>query len=697
MRKIGGSLVALWLVCLFFLATWAIAASHEGIATSPGFEQIPKEELPRPSTLSTGCDTAPSLFWKGKFASQKEDAYRYYMEAIDLCPGFIRPYELVGDYFRKEGKPEKAIEFFTKAAELGSVNYKLYYLLASLFYQKGDLDMAHRYLNKSLGIRSDYPKALALKAKVERATDTTGPQIKLYEPSTPHGIKVSFKNEIMTVRGVASDKSGVAWLKINNQEALLEKDGRFLIDIPLNVGLNNMEIEAADKAGNRSTLSLTVKRETAPKIVAALSAEEKKAQMERKKRMAAEKERREKIEAELAEQKEMETKIARQKELEAQQAKQKAEEAERVRRKEIETKIAREKKQKEELARQKAAKAERARLEALEAERIRQEKLEAAQARKKSEEARLAKMKAEEAERTRRKTLATIKARKEKLMAALAKTKTLEAELTKQAAAAMGPIDTGRPGTARQFYRKSFAVVVGINEYEKWPVLEFGVADAKAVKARLEKEGFDDITVILGREATQRRILTALYDYLPKKVQRDDRVVFYFAGHGQTHDLPNGGKEGYIIPVDAGVDNYTSTGISMDQIRGLSSRIAAKHILYIMDSCYSGLGFSRGMITVSPELEGYLRKISSMRVVQIITAGGKGEQVQEKEGHGLFTTYFLHALGGEADFNKDNVVTGTELGAYLRPAVSNASNQAQTPLYGRLEGEGEFLFFIGKK
>jgi hypothetical protein len=35
-----------------------------------------------------------------------------------------------------------------------------------------------------------------------------------------------------------------------------------------------------------------------------------------------------------------------------------------------------------------------------------------------------------------------------------------------------------------------------------------------------------------------------------------------------------------------------------------------------------------------------------------------------------------------------------ELGAYLRPAVSNASGQEQTPLYGRLEGKGEFLFFV---
>jgi hypothetical protein len=43
------------------------------------------------------------------------------------------------------------------------------------------------------------------------------------------------------------------------------------------------------------------------------------------------------------------------------------------------------------------------------------------------------------------------------------------------------------------------------------------------------------------------------------------------------------------------------------------------------------------------------------------------------------------------------VVTGTELGAYLRPTVSNASRQAQTPLFGRLEGEGEFLFFVKKE
>jgi hypothetical protein len=114
-----------------------------------------------------------------------------------------------------------------------------------------------------------------------------------------------------------------------------------------------------------------------------------------------------------------------------------------------------------------------------------------------------------------------------------------------------------------------------------------------------------------------------------------------------------------------------------------------------VDSCYSGLSLTRSL-GISPQLSDYVRKVGSMRVVQIITAGGQGEQVQESEGHGLFTMHFLKALDGAADIDKDNVVTGTELGAYLRPAVSNASRQAQTPLYGRLEGEGEFLFFVQK-
>lgn len=238
-------------------------------------------------------------------------------------------------------------------------------------------------------------------------------------------------------------------------------------------------------------------------------------------------------------------------------------------------------------------------------------------------------------------------------------------------------------------------MVIGIDAYQHWPALEFAVADARAVIRKFEQTQFDEIYPLLNQEATRARILTTLFHELPQKVGPKDRIAFYFAGHGQTEELTDGGKRGHIIPVDAEMKNYIKTGISMDLIKRLARNIPAKHMIFVMDCCYSGLGLNRSA-GVSADISDYIRKIASMRVVQIITAGGKGEQVQEKDGHGLFTSHFLKALDGGADYNKDNIVTGTELGAYLRPTVSNASNQAQTPLYGRLEGEGEFLFYVGR-
>jgi hypothetical protein len=472
--------------------------------------------------LSGGCDTAMHLFWKGRLEPDKDLARRYFQAAIEMCPGYIRPYELVGNSYRKENQNDTAIAYFAEAAELGTRNHKLYYLLASLLYHKGDLDEAGRNIKKSLSIRGDYPRAQKLNREIEKASDNEGPKIILYEPSIQRGIKIVETKENLTVRGIATDKSGVAWVKINQKETSLDGHGNFLKDIPIQLGSNTIRVEAADSLGNRAHISIDIEGE---KYI-------------------------------------------------------------------------------------------------------------------------------------------------------------------------LPPLIRVDSATQRQaLYGKSFAVVIGINKYEKWPGLEFAVADAKAVKNTLQKTGFDDITVIMDQKATQRRILTELFHKLPQKVGRNDRVLFYFAGHGQTEDLPHGGKRGYIIPVDAEADTYASSAISMEQIRSLSIRIVAKHIFYAMDCCYSGLGLNRSA-GVWPGISDYLRKVSAMRVVQIVTAGGKGEQVQEREGHGLFTSFFIEGIEGKADINKDNVVTGTELGAYLRPTVSNASRQTQTPLFGRLEGEGEFLFFV---
>ena len=104
-----------------------------------------------------------------------------------------------------------------------------------------------------------------------------------------------------------------------------------------------------------------------------------------------------------------------------------------------------------------------------------------------------------------------------------------------------------------------------------------------------------------------------------------------------------------------------------------------------------------GKLTMKFEPEGggaFIEKITSLRAVQMITAGSEGEQALESGGQGLFTRYFLRALEGEADFDHDGFVTASEIGTYVRPQVTMASRRRQTPQFGTLEGSGEVAFGV---
>src|SRR5205085_11571188 len=148
-------------------------------------------------------------------------------------------------------------------------------------------------------------------------------------------------------------------------------------------------------------------------------------------------------------------------------------------------------------------------------------------------------------------------------------------------------------------YRDSWAVIIGVNEYQNWPKLRYAVNDANAIEEVLtSKFGFqrDHIRKLINGDATRQRILQVLGDEFSdsRKVQREDRVFFFFAGHGATRTLGDGRQIGFIVPVDADRENYYSTAISMTQLRDAADLIPARHIYFVMDSCYSGLALSRG-------------------------------------------------------------------------------------------------------
>ncbi len=245
-------------------------------------------------------------------------------------------------------------------------------------------------------------------------------------------------------------------------------------------------------------------------------------------------------------------------------------------------------------------------------------------------------------------------------------------------------------------YSESYALVVGINKYSLWPQLEYATKDALEIAYLLKEQGFQ-VETLLDSKATKASIWQHLENY-KKKAKLNSRIVFYFAGHGQTEDMPSGGEQGYIVPVNADLYDWDSTMLSMKDINGLVQNYKSKHILLVFDSCYSGLGLTRGIRVAKKSQEsGYIQKMHQLDSIQVLTAGGRAEQAIEAEGHGLFTDHLLAALSGVADINTDGFTTGTEIYATIRPSVTRKSFNRQTPQFGYLRGEGDMIFSTSSK
>ena len=183
----------------------------------------------------------------------------------------------------------------------------------------------------------------------------------------------------------------------------------------------------------------------------------------------------------------------------------------------------------------------------------------------------------------------------------------------------------------KEIYAESWALIIGINEYQNVDPLSFAVDDAVAVNNILiEKYGFDEdkILLITDEEATKDNIMKGFQKILLGAKEKD-RIVVFYAGHGATYPLPNGGDMGYLIPVDGNLDNLYLSSIPMKSVYDIAEMSYAKHIMYLVDACYGGLTLNtRGLKKdQTPE---YLKKMTRERGRQVITAGGKDEQVIEK-------------------------------------------------------------------
>jgi len=253
---------------------------------------------------------------------------------------------------------------------------------------------------------------------------------------------------------------------------------------------------------------------------------------------------------------------------------------------------------------------------------------------------------------------------------------------------------------------RSLVAVIGINEYAHWQKLKNAVQDAIGLQQTLiDKLGFSAlIPPLINEAATKVAIISLIEDQFREELKEDDNLVLFFAGHGHTRvDNVGGtvvGETGFIVPVEGrGPKEVWSDYIQIDQLLQSISRLPARHILVILDSCHSGFALGEAMRSFRDAVR-YEKDLSSRISRKVITSARREQLALDGgpiPGHSLFTGTLVDGFNwGKADLDGNGLITSSELGLFIQQQVGQASESRQTPDFGsfHLDDRGEMVISL---
>lgn len=139
-------------------------------------------------------------------------------------------------------------------------------------------------------------------------------------------------------------------------------------------------------------------------------------------------------------------------------------------------------------------------------------------------------------------------------------------------------------------------LAIGIAEYDD-PDLRLPVAcrhDATAMMAALQARHADlQVTPLLDGDASKANIKAAV-EAMTAQAGADDRVIFYYSGHGARQFLGNSEEgdltEEYYVPADARSEKGLDAWIRDDELHAWLTPLTeqVREVVMILDSCHSG-------------------------------------------------------------------------------------------------------------
>jgi len=239
-----------------------------------------------------------------------------------------------------------------------------------------------------------------------------------------------------------------------------------------------------------------------------------------------------------------------------------------------------------------------------------------------------------------------------------------------------------------------YALIIGNDHYKSMPNLDTPINDAQAVERTL-KERYGFKTRLLA-DATRVEILSAINDF-KNSLKATDNLLIYYAGHGE---LDQKNLRGYWLPIDARRDD-TTEWISDQQITDQIGLMAARHVLIVADSCYSGVMTRSSGVRLSSKTgvdDAEVKRLMALYKLPSRTVLSSGADKPVLDGGGGSNSIFARALVDILNRN-DGILEGSALYNQIFLPVKQAAAKFkidQSPRYEGLPDAGhmnsDFLF-----
>jgi hypothetical protein len=250
------------------------------------------------------------------------------------------------------------------------------------------------------------------------------------------------------------------------------------------------------------------------------------------------------------------------------------------------------------------------------------------------------------------------------------------------------------PGSARPIGTMR-AIVVGVDQYTDpdLPTLDLAKVDAGHFEQALQKKKAQlarntDITLLLDRDATPRRVLDAV-QAAARATTPEDLLLLYFAGHGlDGRGQISGGLA--LATTETRLTDLRSTALLWSDLADALALAAGKVVVFL-DACHAGLSGNRALATNDDLTAALLTRTGAPMVV---LAGSKGRQSTEENsavGGGIFTTAMVAVIDDSQ--RKNGLIDLSDFYATVRAQVMEATDGRQTPWLARNLLVGEMALF----